>query len=56
MNIFMLYIQTTGIAQINVADNGDNQIVIVTGANEELGIDDIAAARKTIDNAKVNLK
>ncbi|EAA08069.5 AGAP002608-PA [Anopheles gambiae str. PEST] len=28
--------ESTGIAQINVADNGDNQIVIVTGANKRL--------------------
>lgn len=46
-------VKTTGIAQIHVADNGDNQIVTVAGANHELSIDDIAANRQLIDSAKV---
>lgn len=46
-------LKTTGIAQIHVADNGDNQIVIVAGANNELSIEDIAATRETIDSSKV---
>lgn len=36
-----------------MADNGDNQIVIVAGANNELSIEDVAAVRLTIDQAKV---
>lgn len=49
-----MYTQTTGVAQINVADNGDNQIVIVTGANDKLSIEDVNEAKEMIDNAKVN--
>lgn len=46
--------QTTGIAQIHVADNGDNQIVIVAGANNDLAIDDVAANRAAIiDKSRV---
>lgn len=44
---------TTGIAQINVADNGDNQIVIVVGANDTLTLEDVDNSRELIDNAKV---
>lgn len=45
--------QTTGIAQINVADNGDNQIVIVVGANDTMTLEDVDNSREFIDNAKV---
>lgn len=45
--------QTTGIAQIHVADGGENQIVIVPGANNDLSIEDVANSRTTIDQAKV---
>jgi len=44
---------TTGIAQINVADNGDNQIVIVVGANDTMTLEDVDNSRELIDNAKV---
>lgn len=40
---------STGIAQISVADNGDNQIVIVPGANNHL-------SKADVDNAKDLLK
>lgn len=45
--------QTTGVAQINVADNGDNQIVIVVGANETMTNEDVDNARELITKAKV---
>lgn len=46
-------LQTTGIAQINVADSGENQIVIVVGANDTMTLEDVDNARELIDNAKV---
>lgn len=45
--------QRTGIAQINVAENGDNQIVIVTGANQLLEPKDIHAAKDLIGHSRV---
>ncbi|XP_065084177.1 ribokinase [Ochlerotatus camptorhynchus] len=45
--------QSTGIAQINVANNGDNQIVIVVGANNSLHQDDVRASANVLNNAKV---
>ncbi|KAF4518048.1 hypothetical protein B566_EDAN009282 [Ephemera danica] len=43
----------TGIAQITVADNGENQIVIVPGANTKLSSADVCGAADVIRNAKV---
>ncbi|KAG4072635.1 hypothetical protein HA402_004724 [Bradysia odoriphaga] len=45
--------QTTGTAQISVADNGDNQIVIVVGANDTMTLEDVDNSGEFIDNAKV---
>ncbi|XP_055639237.1 ribokinase [Toxorhynchites rutilus septentrionalis] len=45
--------QTTGIAQINVADNGDNQIVIVAGANNMLQTEDVQKSEHLLSDAKV---
>lgn len=45
--------QSTGIAQINVANNGDNQIVIVVGANNCLQVDDVQACGELLSEAKV---
>lgn len=45
--------QTTGIAQINVADNGDNQIVIVAGANSMLLSQDVEKSADLLSDAKV---
>lgn len=45
--------EMTGIAQISVSDDGDNQIIIVPGANNKLCPDDIENAKDMIDNAKV---
>lgn len=45
--------KSTGIAQINVANNGDNQIVIVVGANNSLQPDDVRASAEVLNNAKV---
>lgn len=44
---------TTGIAQICVGANGDNQIVIVPGANNHLSISDINEAQELIKNADI---
>ncbi|KAH1025849.1 hypothetical protein HUJ05_010492, partial [Dendroctonus ponderosae] len=52
------YVKTTensssGIAQINVADNGMNQIIIVAGANQRLNLKDIEDAESIISSADV---
>lgn len=58
LNIDIKYVQKTtncssGIAQINVAECGDNQIVIIAGANAYLCEADIEIARKDIASAEV---
>ncbi|XP_077293071.1 ribokinase isoform X2 [Arctopsyche grandis] len=45
----------TGIAQINVSKSGENQIVIVAGANDVLSVDDVEIAKDLICNASVLL-
>lgn len=44
---------STGIAQIIVSDTGENQIVIVAGANNELSVEDVECAKDVISNAAV---
>ncbi|CAH1116122.1 unnamed protein product [Phaedon cochleariae] len=44
---------STGIAQIIVSDSGENQIVIVAGANTKLGIQDVDDAQETISGSAV---
>lgn len=44
---------STGIAQISVADSGENQIIIVAGANCQLCVNDIQNAKTVIENADV---
>lgn len=44
---------TTGIAQICVAENGENQIVIVPGANGNLSDEDVKNAAEAILSADV---
>ncbi|XP_049874856.1 ribokinase-like isoform X2 [Pectinophora gossypiella] len=44
---------TTGIAQISVAENGENQIVIVPGANNHLNKDDVKKAVELIKHADI---
>ncbi|KAH9642191.1 hypothetical protein HF086_005521 [Spodoptera exigua] len=44
---------TTGIAQISVAESGENQIVIVPGANSYLSIEDVKNSADLITNADV---
>lgn len=44
---------STGIAQISVADNGDNQIVIVPGANNHLSKADVDNAKELLKKADV---
>ncbi|XP_047508225.1 ribokinase-like [Pieris napi] len=44
---------TTGIAQISVSANGENQIVIVSGANNYLSISDINETQELIKNADI---
>lgn len=45
--------KSTGIAQINVAENGDNQIVIIPGANDVLSPTDVEKAQDVLDSSKV---
>lgn len=45
--------ESTGIAQINVADSGDNQIVIVTGANKCLGPSDVQSRKELFERARI---
>lgn len=45
----------TGIAQINVAENGENQIVIIPGANDALSSADIEKAHDVLDQSKVRM-
>ncbi|XP_018564890.1 ribokinase-like isoform X2 [Anoplophora glabripennis] len=44
---------STGIAQIIVSDTGENQIVIVAGANNELSVEDVECVKDVITNAAV---
>lgn len=44
---------SNGIAQISVSDSGDNQIIIVAGANSQLSIHDIHYAKDVIEGAAV---
>lgn len=44
---------TSGIAQISVAENGENQIVIVPGANGHLSVKDVGESTELIRNADV---
>lgn len=44
---------TTGIAQISVAENGDNHIIIVTGANHKLSKKDIIFKKNYLNSAKI---
>lgn len=46
---------SSGMAQITVADNGENQIVIVPGANSLLSEQDVNKAKEMITNAKIVL-
>lgn len=45
--------KTTGLAQINVAENGENQIVIVPGANDSLVPADVEKVQDVLDATKV---
>lgn len=47
--------KSTGIAQINVAESGENQIVIIPGANDVLSPTDIEKAQDVLDSSKVYL-
>lgn len=51
MTIYRL--QTTGIAAINVSEGGDNQIVIVVGANNKLSVQGLKDAVKKFTESKV---
>lgn len=44
---------TTGIAQITVAEGGENQIVIVPGANGKLNQGDVEACSELIETADI---
>lgn len=45
--------KNTGLAQINVAENGENQIVIIPGANDLLSAADVEKAKNILDSSKV---
>lgn len=45
--------KSTGLAQINVAENGDNQIVIIPGVNDILSAADVEKAQDVLDSSKV---
>jgi len=45
--------QTTGVAQIAVSDGGENNIIIVVGANSQLSPCDVAHAEELFLEAKV---
>ncbi|KAH8400099.1 hypothetical protein KR215_007080 [Drosophila sulfurigaster] len=45
--------ESTGIAQIAVADDGENNIIIVVGANNLLSTDDVGNAKQLFEQAKV---
>ncbi|XP_017067620.1 ribokinase [Drosophila eugracilis] len=45
--------QTTGVAQIAVSDDGENNIIIVVGANSQLSPSDVNKADKLFQEAKV---
>lgn len=47
--------ECTGIAQIVVSSEGENHIVIVTGANNKLDSKDVTEARTLFENSKVLL-
>lgn len=44
---------STGVAQIIVSESGENQIVIVAGANKKLSLQDLEEAKDCITNADV---
>jgi ribokinase len=55
-NVSHVYITpgvTTGIAQITVAESGENQIVIVPGANGFLSKEDVEKSREKIISANI---
>lgn len=43
----------TGLAQINVAETGENQIVIVPGANDSIVPADVEKLQDVLDSTKV---
>jgi ribokinase len=51
--IYMDDANPTGMAFINVDDNGENSIVVVPGANMNINIDEIRNAENVIKNSKV---
>ncbi|XP_068158816.1 ribokinase [Drosophila tropicalis] len=52
-HVNLLENHTTGIAQIAVSDGGENNIIIVVGANNQLGSDDVSLAMNVFKEAKV---
>lgn len=45
--------ETTGVAQIAVSDGGENNIIIVVGANNRLSSCDVSSAKALFQEAKV---
>ncbi|GBP34905.1 Ribokinase [Eumeta japonica] len=52
-NVHIMSNVATGIAQIAVSEKGENQIVIVPGANNYLSIDDVHNASELITSAEI---
>lgn len=46
--------KNTGTAQINVAENGENQIVIIPGAHDLLTMSDVEKAQEVLEQTKVS--
>lgn len=53
-HVDVIHGRDTGTAHINVADNGDNQIVIIPGANDMLTAADVERAQDVLEQTRVN--
>lgn len=52
-NVHITKNNTSGIAQITVDESGQNQIVVVGGANGKLNVDDVQSAADVVSQAAV---
>lgn len=53
MYVDTVNMKSTGTAQIIVSKDGENQIVIIPGANDSLTVEDYDKAQEIFDNSKV---
>lgn len=54
-NVFFSDTQSTGLAFISVNNTGENQIIVVSGSNMDLGVEDIDEKREVIRKADIVL-